>query len=255
MLAKRIIPCLDVRDGKVVKGVQFKNHQIVGDIVELAAFYEAEGADELVFYDITASCEGRSTSLDWVSKVARELSIPFTVAGGIRDLETAKKILAAGAEKISINSPALENPDLINALSECFGCQCVVVGMDSQWMNDDYYLYQYTGDIQKTQALRRRTLDWVLEVQSRGVGEIVLNCMQSDGVRKGYDITQLKAVRSVASVPLIASGGAGQLEDFVTVFKEANVSGSLAASVFHERSLRVIDVKQHLLTQSIEVRQ
>lgn len=254
MLAKRIIPCLDVRDGKVVKGVQFKNHRIVGDIVELAAFYEAEGADELVFYDITASSDSRSISLDWVSKVARELSIPFTVAGGIRDVETAKKILESGAEKISINSPALENPDLINALSEYFGSQCVVVGMDSQWVNDDYYLYQYTGDVSKTIDTQKRTLAWVQEVQTRGAGEIVLNCMQNDGVRRGYDIPQLTAVRAIATVPLVASGGAGQLDDFVTVFKEAQVSAALAASVFHERSLSIFDVKQRLLTQSIEVR-
>lgn len=254
MLAKRIIPCLDVRDGKVVKGVHFKNHRIVGDIVELAAFYEAEGADELVFYDITASSDGRSVSLDWVGKVARQMSIPFTVAGGIRDVDTAKKILNAGADKISLNSPALENPELINVLSTCFGSQCVVVGMDSQWVQDDYYLYQYTGDVQKTRALQRRTLDWVKEVQERGAGEIVLNCMQSDGVRNGYDIQQLKAVRAVATVPLVASGGAGTCEDFVTVFKEANVSAALAASVFHERALSICDVKQNLLKQSIEVR-
>jgi cyclase len=254
MLAKRIIPCLDVREGKVVKGVQFKNHRVVGDIVELAAFYEAEGADELVFYDITASSDGRSISLDWVSKVARELSIPFTVAGGIRDVETAKKILESGAEKISINSPALENPDLINALSGCFGSQCVVVGMDSQWVNDDYYLYQYTGDVSKTIDTKKRTLAWVQEVQTRGAGEIVLNCMQSDGVRHGYDIPQLTAVRAIATVPLVASGGAGQLDDFVAVFKEAHVGAALAASVFHERSLSVFDVKQRLLAQSIEVR-
>ena len=254
MLVKRIIPCLDVRDGKVVKGVQFKNHRIVGDIVDLSIFYEAEGADELVFYDITASSDGRSTSLEWVSQVARQLSIPFTVAGGIRDIETARQILQNGADKISINSPALENPDLINVLSESFGRQCVVVGMDSQWVNDDYYLYQYTGDTSKTIDTKKRMLMWVQEVQARGAGEIVLNCMQSDGVRKGYDIQQLKAAQAIANVPIVASGGAGQLDDFVTVFNETKVSAALAASVFHERLLRICDVKQYLLTQSIEVR-
>lgn len=254
MLAKRIIPCLDVRDGVVVKGVQFKNHRVVGNIVELAAFYEDAGADELVFYDITASSDGRSTSLDWVSHVARQLSIPFTVAGGIRDVETARKVLNSGADKISINSPALENPDLINALSECFGSQCVVIGMDSQWVNDDYYLYQYAGDESKTVRMQKKTLAWVEEVQDRGAGEIVLNCMQSDGVRKGYDIQQLKEVAAISKVPLVASGGAGQLDDFVTVFKEANVSAALAASVFHERLISIRDVKQRLSTQSLEVR-
>lgn len=254
MLTKRIIACLDVRDGHVVKGVQFKNHQIVGDITQLAAFYEAEGADELVFYDITASSQGKSTSLDWIKKIANQLSIPFTVAGGIRDIETAKKILNNGADKISINSPALENPNLINHLSEHFGRQCVVVGMDSQWMNNDYYLYQYTGDALKSFNSGRRTLDWVEEVQERGAGEIVLNCMQNDGVRKGYDIQQLKAVHAITKVSLVASGGAGSIEDFVTVFKKANVSAALAASVFHTRFLRIEEVKQKLLAQSIKVR-
>ena len=250
MLTKRIIPCLDVRDGRVVKGIQFRNHRIVGDILPLALFYADEGADELVFYDITASSEQRSVCPQWVNQVAGTLNIPFTVAGGIRTLEKARDILNAGADKISLHSPALENPELINQLSEAFGNQCVVIGIDSQWIDDDYYVYQYTGDETKSLNSRRKTTDWVSEVQARGAGEIVLNCMQADGVRKGYDIAQLQLIRALSNVPLIASGGAGVTHDFVRVFQEANVDGALAASIFHE----IRDVKRALADNSIEVR-
>jgi len=254
MLAKRIIPCLDVRDGQVVKGVQFRNHRVVGDIIQLASFYAKEGADELVFYDITASSRDNAVSAHWVNQVAMELNIPFTVAGGIRSVEKARSILNAGADKVSVNSPALENPALINQLSEAFGSQCVVVGIDSQWVDDDDYVYQYTGDETTSKNSQRKTLDWVNEVQARGAGEIVLNCMQSDGVRNGYDIAQLKQVRAISSVPLIASGGAGNLLDFVHLFQEAQVDGALAASVFHDKVFSIRDVKQVLFENSIEVR-
>ena len=185
MLAKRIIPCLDVKNGVVVKGVKFRNHRIVGDIVELAKRYRDEGADELVFYDITASSERRSVDSEWVSKVAKVIDIPFCVAGGIRNIETAKEILNRGADKISINSPALENPSLIKTLSDIFGVQCIVVGIDSFEEEGYYFVYQYTGDEKKMFSTKRRTLDWVEEVQKLGAGEIVLNCMNVDGVRKG----------------------------------------------------------------------
>ncbi|MGO9933368.1 MAG: imidazole glycerol phosphate synthase subunit HisF, partial [Steroidobacteraceae bacterium] len=165
MLAKRIIPCLDVRDGQVVKGVRFRNHRIVGDILELAARYRDEGADELVFYDISASPQGRGVDRSWVSRVARMLDIPFCVAGGIRSVAQAEEVLASGAEKISVNSPALENPDLINALSARFGAQCVVIGIDSLTLDGDYRVQQFTGDPDRTRDTGRRTLDWVLEVQ------------------------------------------------------------------------------------------
>lgn len=254
MLAKRIIPCLDVRDGHVVKGVQFRDHRVVGEIIELASMYAEAGADELVFYDITASSRGESVSLHWVTKVAMALNIPFTVAGGIRSVETARAILNAGADKISVNSPTLETPDLINQLCDVFGSQCVVIGIDSQWVEDDYYVYQYTGDEKTTQNSRRKTYEWVAEVQERGAGEIVLNCMQSDGVRDGYDLLQLKKIREITSVPLIASGGAGSLFDFVNVFEEAHVDGALAASVFHDKLFSIRDVKQALLENKIEVR-
>jgi cyclase len=254
MLTKRIIPCLDVRDHKVVKGVQFRNHRVVGDILSLSEFYAVEGADELVFYDITASSDQRSVSVAWVNQVAAAINIPFTVAGGIRSLEKARALLNAGADKISLNSPALENPDLINELSAIFGAQCVVIGIDSQWVEDDYYVYQYTGSEATSQNSRRKTRDWVVEVQERGAGEIVLNCMQSDGVRRGYDLEQLQKIRAITHVPLIASGGAGTSLDFVCVFKEAKVDGALAATIFHDRILSISDVKQTLSKNNIEVR-
>lgn len=254
MLAKRIIPCLDVRNGLVIKGVQFKNHQIMGDILDYAKFYCAAGADELVFYDITASSNQRTVDKKWISKVAGQLDIPFCVAGGIRSLEDARRILNSGADKISINSPALENPDLITTLSREFGKQCVVVGIDSKIFEDDYYVYQYTGDIYKTRLTKRRTLDWAVEVQDRGAGEIVLNCMNQDGVRNGYDLTQLTSIRKISQVPLIASGGAGELMHFNRVFKEANVDGALAASVFHSKAIQIQDLKEYLQSQQIRVR-
>ena len=198
-----------MRDGVVVKGVQFRNHRIVGDILELAARYCVEGADELVFYDITASPDDRSVDRSWVASVAREIDIPFCVAGGIRSMADAEEVLNRGADKISINSPALADPALVDQLARRFGSQCVVIGIDSRAENGDWFVYQYTGDPDKTSAAQRRTLDWVQEVQARGAGEIVLNCMNQDGVREGYDCAQLAAVRAICDVPLIASGGAG----------------------------------------------
>jgi len=255
MLSRRIIPCLDVRDGKVVKGVRFRDHVVMGEIVELALRYRAEGADELVFYDITASPEGRAVDRAWVEKVARAIDIPFCVAGGIRSVEEARVLLHAGADKISVNSPALERPELIDELAAAFGVQCVVVGIDS--LRDDDGLWrvrQYSGDPTRTRALPRVTLEWVVEAQRRGAGEIVLNCMGSDGVREGYDLEQLMAVRAICQVPLIASGGAGQPEHFRAAFAEADVDGALAASVFHSGAIAIPDLKQYLRDEGIEVR-
>lgn len=254
MLAKRIIPCLDVKDGVVVKGVQFKNPQVVGDILAYAQYYRDAGADELVFYDISASCDGRVVDRQWVYRVAQILDIPFSVAGGICTINDAKVILNSGADKISINSPALENPQLINELASEFGSQCVVVGIDSHESGGDYYVYQYTGDIKKTRATLWRTEDWVAEVQSLGAGEIVLNCMNQDGVKNGYDIKQLAKIREVVRVPLIASGGAGKLLHFNDVFKNANVDGALAASVFHNKNIEISELKKYLRSENIEVR-
>jgi imidazole glycerol-phosphate synthase subunit HisF len=243
-----------VRDGQVVKGVRFRDHRIVGDILELAARYRDEGADELVFYDISASPEGRSVDRSWVSRVASVLDIPFCVAGGIRSVTQAEEVLAAGAEKISINSPALTDPELIDALSERFGAQCVVVGIDSQTLNGDYEVLQFTGSLERTRNTHRRTLDWVEEVQRRGAGEIVLNCMANDGVRQGYDIAQLRAVRALCCVPLVASGGAGTAQHFAEVFQAVDADAALAASVFHSGEIAIPDLKRALRAQGIEVR-
>jgi cyclase len=243
-----------VRDGQVVKGVRFRDHRVVGDILELATRYRAEGADELVFYDITASPEQRSVDRSWISRIAAVLDIPCCVAGGIRSVADAEAVLNAGAEKISVNSPALAEPALIDRLAHRFGSQCVVVGVDSQTVGDDFLVYQYTGDPERSRSTARRTLDWVREVQDRGAGEIVLNCMASDGVRTGYDLAQLQKVRAVCRVPLIASGGAGAIEHFVDVFAVAHVDGALAASVFHSGAIAIPDLKRYLREQQIEVR-
>ena len=254
MLTRRIIPCLDVRDGRVVKGVQFRNHEDVGDILDLALRYRDEGADELVFYDITASVNDRTVSPDWVGKVSRALDIPFCVAGGIKTVEAAGARLAAGADKISINSPALLRPDLVNELSDAFGVQCIVVGIDSFADGGTYHVKSHTGNPEKMRETGRLTVDWVKDVTSRGAGEIVLNCMNQDGVRKGYDIEQLKAVRAVCDVPLIASGGAGAVQHFEDVFTQANVDGALAASVFHKSVIAIPNLKADLRDAGIEMR-
>ena len=256
MLAKRIVPCLDVRDGQVVKGVQFRNHEIIGDIVPLAQRYAQEGADELVFYDITASSDGRVVDKSWVSRVAEVIDIPFCVAGGIKSIEDASQILTFGADKISINSPALADPDLISRLADRFGVQCIVVGIDT-WFDaesDSYQVYQFTGDEQRTKATTWQTVDWVKEVQKRGAGEIVLNMMNQDGVRNGYDLRQLKLIRDVCHVPLIASGGAGTPEHFLEAFRDADVDGALAASVFHKQIINIGDLKRYLSQQGVEIR-
>ncbi|EKO3572530.1 imidazole glycerol phosphate synthase subunit HisF [Vibrio metschnikovii] len=256
MLAKRIIPCLDVRDGQVVKGVQFRNHEIIGDIVPLAQRYAQEGADELVFYDITASSDGRVVDKSWVAKVAEVIDIPFCVAGGIKTAQDAARILEFGADKVSINSPALADPNLITQLADKFGVQCIVVGIDSYFdqATGQYQVYQFTGDEARTKATQWQTQDWVQEVQQRGAGEIVLNMMNQDGVRNGYDLQQLKMIRAVCQVPLIASGGAGTMAHFADAFQVANVDGALAASVFHKQIINIGELKQYLHQQQIEVR-
>jgi len=234
--------------------VRFRDHQVVGDILELAARYRDGGADELVFYDITASPEGRSVDRSWVTRVARLLDIPFCVAGGIRSIADAEAVLNAGAEKISVNSPAVADPELINRLSERFGAQCIVIGIDSQTLAGGYRVYQYTGDPNRSRDAGRDTLAWAREVQRRGAGEIVLNCMASDGVRGGYDVQQLRAVRDICEVPLIASGGAGTPEHFRQVFRSADVDGALAAGVFHSGAIEIGALKRYLIDSEIEVR-
>jgi len=255
MLSRRIIPCLDVRDGRVVKGVRFRDHVDMGDILELARRYRDAGADELVFYDITASPQGRAVDRGWVERVAREIDIPFCVAGGIRGVDDARAVLNAGADKISINTPALERPALITEIAEAFGVQCVVVGIDSILDADGTWRVRtHTGDPDAMRAPGRGTLDWIGEAQRLGAGEIVLNCMGRDGVRSGYDLPQLQAARAVCAVPLVASGGAGGVQDFIDVFREADVDGALAASVFHSGSLAIPDLKRALREGGIAVR-
>ncbi len=243
-----------MRDGVVVKGVQFRDHRVVGDILELAQRYRDEGADELVFYDITASPSGRTVAGDWIGRIAAVLDIPFCVAGGIRSVAEAEAALNAGAEKVSVNTPALQRPELIDELARRFGSQCVVVGIDSQASAQGLRIWLNTGDPGRARDSGRDTLAWVSEVQRRGAGEIVLNCMASDGVRRGYDLRQLQVVRAICNVPLIASGGAGAPEHFAAAFTEAQVDGALAASVFHSGELAIPDLKRYLAAQGIEVR-
>jgi len=252
--ARRIIPCLDVRDGKVVKGVQFRDHRVMGDIIDLAARYRDEGADELVFYDITASPEARSVDTEWVLRVSETIDIPFCVAGGIRSVESAGRILSKGADKISINTPALENPGLIDELVKSFGSQCVVIGVDSIADKSGYTVRSHTGTPDAMKSPGRHTLDWLTEVVDRGAGEVVLNCMSADGTRGGYDIVQLKAARQVLPIPLVASGGAGEAGHFVAVFEQADVDAALAATVFHSGQIPIPELKQSLAAAGVEVR-
>ncbi|MBP7371048.1 MAG: imidazole glycerol phosphate synthase subunit HisF, partial [Arenimonas sp.] len=241
--------------GRVVKGVRFQQHQDVGDILELAHDYSAQGIDELVFYDIGASPENRQVAAHWVEKIAQQINIPFCVAGGIRSVSQAEQILAFGADKISINTPALEQPHLITELAQRFGSQCVVVGIDSVKETDGFWrVRSYTGDASKTRAHALQTLDWIQQVQERGAGEIVLNCMGSDGTRDGFDLEQLSQAREQCTVPLIASGGAGSMQHFADVFQQCDVDGALAASVFHNKILGISELKIYLKQQQIAVR-
>ncbi len=254
MPARRIIACLDVKGGRVVKGVRFEDHADAGDPRELASRYRDEGADEIVIYDIAASAEGRTIDYDWLSSVARVLDVPLAVAGGVRSLDRAIACLEHGADKVSINSPALERPDLITEIAQVAGSQCVVVGVDSRRVNNEWVVFQYTGDVEKTVRTQRNMLDWIVEAQERGAGEIVLNCMDRDGTRDGFDIEQLAAARARLSIPLVASGGAGSAAHFADVFAGADVSGALAASIFHYRRVGIADVKRVVREAGFEVR-
>ena len=254
MLTKRIIPCLDVKNGHVVKGIKFKNHEIVGSILDLASKYNEDGADELVFYDIGASTYDGIVSKEWVKQIAELINIPFCVAGGIKNLKDAKDILNNGADKISINSPALANPNLIQELANEFGSQCVVVGIDSRYIDNKYIVYSNTGDEKTIKNTQIETKAWIDQVQNLGAGEIVLNCMNKDGVRDGYDINQLNIMLKNCDVPLIASGGAGTEEHFKEVLTKTESSGALAASVFHKDLIKINELKDFLRKQSINIR-
>lgn len=252
MLTKRIIPCLDVKDGRVVKGIQFVELRDAGDPVELARFYDEQGADELVFLDISASHEGRQTMVDVVKAVASELAIPFTVGGGIKSLEEMKVLLRAGADKVSLNSPAVSNPELITEGSNFFGSQCIVVAIDAKWDEElgSWRVYTHGG--------RNRTelevIEWAKEAVRRGAGEILLTSMDCDGAKNGFDLTLTKAVSDAVTVPVIASGGAGNAEHFEEAFHEGKADAALAASIFHYKETSVEEVKTYLKNKGVNVR-
>lgn len=250
MLTKRMIPCLDIKDNRIVKGVQFKDHKDMGDPVERARFYYEQGADELVLYDITASPEKRGPNLALIELAAKQIFIPFAVAGGIRSVEDARKVLLAGADKISINTPALENPNFINELCKTFGSQSVVIGIDVKYGA----VYKNTGSLRETQKTKWNIIDWAREVERRGAGEIVLNTMQTDGTRARYDLKMCRAVAEAVNIPVIASGGAGTKKHFLEVFKETEISGALAATVFHTGAIKIQPLKKYLQEQGILIR-
>ena len=248
MLAKRIIPCLDVANGRVVKGVNFVDLRDAGDPVELAARYNEQGADELVFLDVAATVENRTTLVDLVARTAREVFIPLTVGGGIRSVDDAKAVIRAGADKVSINSAAVWRPELIRELSEEFGCQAVVLAIDARRDNEMWRVFTKGG----RQAEELDVIEWAQRAEQLGAGEILLTSMDADGVQTGFDLALTSAVRSAVRVPVIASGGAGALGDFSTILKVADAA--LAASVFHFGALSIADVKAHVAQSGIAVR-
>lgn len=251
MLAKRIIPCLDVRNGKVVKGVNFEGVKDVGDPVECAVEYNRQGADEIVFYDITASYEGRGVMLDVVRETAKKVFVPLCVGGGISSVDDFRNTLRAGADKVSVNSKALQNPDLISDAAAVFGSQCVVVGIDAKRdENGEFHVFLNGGRVDTGKRLG----DWVDEIQRRGAGEICLNSMDADGTRNGFDIEMLNFVCDRVNIPVIASGGCGKIEDFGKVLTETKATAALAASLFHYRELTIGQVKDYLMKHNIPVR-
>jgi len=250
MLKKRIIPCLDIKDGTTVKGINFEGLRNAGDPIELAKKYENEGADELVFLDITATIEERKTFVELVKNIAKELSIPFTVGGGISSVEDVRKLLEAGADKISINSSAVKNPQLISDLAKQFGSQCVVVAIDTKFVNGDDWVFVKGG----REITTLKTLDWAKEAEKLGAGEILLTSMDGDGTKNGFDIRITKLVSDHINIPVIASGGAGNTEDFETVFSNTKATGALAASVFHFGEINISNLKEDLKFNKITVR-
>ncbi|WP_433959267.1 imidazole glycerol phosphate synthase subunit HisF [Cytobacillus horneckiae] len=252
MLTKRIIPCLDVKDGRVVKGIQFVQLRDAGDPVELARFYDQQGADELVFLDISASHEGRKTMVEVVKAVASELAIPFTVGGGINTLEDMKRILRAGADKVSLNTAAVNRPELITEGSNFFGAQCIVVAVDAKFDNSSgsWVVFTHGGRIRT----ERDVVDWVKEAVERGAGEILLTSMDSDGEKKGFDVALTRAVSEAVSVPVIASGGAGNADHFAEAFIEGKADAALAASIFHYKETSVAEVKAFIKEKGVYVR-
>ena len=251
MPAKRIIPCLDVKDGQTVKGVNFENLKYAGDCIELAKKYSDSGADELVFLDITATNEKRKTVVELVDKVGKNIFIPFTVGGGISDIDDIRCILKYGADKVSINSSAVKNPGLISDCAEYFGSQCIVCAIDAKRVDGDYYVFINAGKVNSGLKL----LDWAKTVEIKGAGEILLTSMDYDGTKAGFDIDMLNLVSNAVNIPVIASGGAGpKINHFVDVFKKTNVDAALAASIFHYDLLSIYDLKEGLKKEGIEKR-
>lgn len=251
-LTKRIIPCLDVKEGRVVKGVQFVQLRDAGDPVELARFYDEQGADELVFLDISASVEGRKTMVEVVKAVASELAIPFTVGGGINSLEDMKRILRAGADKVSLNTAAVMNPELIGEGAGYFGSQCIVVAIDAKYDPEigTWRVYTHGGRT----PTEKKVIDWAVEAAERGAGEILLTSMDSDGEKNGFDLSLTKAVSEAVSIPVIASGGAGNAEHFEEAYVSGKADAALAASIFHYKETSVHEVKSYLREKGVVVR-
>ncbi len=250
MLKKRIIPCLDIRDGRTVKGINFIDFRDAGDPVELAKRYVQEGADELVFLDITATVENRKTLSALVEKISREINIPFTVGGGINSLEDVSVIIIAGADKVSINSSAVKRPALISEIAGQYGSQCVVVAVDTKYVNGEWIVYVNGGRI----PTKLKTMDWVKQVEELGAGEILLTSMNNDGMKTGFALDITKSVSQAVNIPVIASGGAGSLQHFKEVFEKTNASAALAASIFHFGEIPIPDLKTYLQTEKIPVR-
>lgn len=250
MLKKRIIPCLDIKNGRTVKGINFVDIQDAGDPLELAKRYVDEGADELVFLDITATLENRKTLTELVTRIASEINIPFTVGGGINTLEDAKKIIDSGADKISLNSAAILRPELITEIAREFGNQCVVLAVDTKFVNDEWKVFRSGGTV----STELKTVDWAKKGVELGAGEILLTSMNNDGTKNGFAIDISKAVSEAVTIPVIASGGAGTMEHFAEVFNRTNVTAALAASVFHFGQIPIPQLKKYLQTQNIPVR-
>ncbi len=250
MLAKRIIPCLDVKNGRTVKGVNFVGLRDAGNPVELAKQYAKSGADELVFLDISATLEGRNTTLDMVLQVAKQVNIPFTVGGGISSIKDVDALLKCGADKISVNSSAIKRPDLINELSNKFGSQCIVVAIDAKHIKGEWFVYLAGGTI----PTQLNLFDWAKEVEVRGAGEILFTSMNNDGTKNGFANNAIKKLSKTLNIPIIASGGAGTIQHFIDAFQKGKADAALAASVFHFGAIEILELKKELRNNNIEVR-
>jgi imidazole glycerol-phosphate synthase subunit HisF len=250
MLKKRIIPCLDIKDGRTVKGINFVDIQDAGDPIELAKKYVQQGADELVFLDITATNEKRKTLASLVEKIAKEINIPFTVGGGINTLEDVAVVIKAGADKVSLNTAAIKNPTLISAIANLYGSQCVVVAIDTKKVNNEWMVYSNAGKINTGLT----TIEWAIQAASLGAGEILLTSMNNDGTKNGFAIDITNTISNAVNIPIIASGGAGTMQHFETVFTQTKATGALAASVFHYSEIAIPDLKSFLKNKNIPIR-